>query len=88
MSEPAVSAIAEIPPFQLTVSKTNITKKAIEELQKRYEILPTAEEKGGLAKLKLAKKEVEPLLQKFDQDGKSSNKKGKNTQVVSKKNKK
>lgn len=37
---------------------------------------------------KLAKKEVEPLLQKFDQDGKSSNKKGKNTQVVSKKNKK
>lgn len=34
---------------------------------------------------KLAKKEVEPLLQKFDQDGKSSNKKGKNTQVVSKK---
>ena len=37
---------------------------------------------------KLAKKEVEPLLEKFDQDGKSSNKKGKNTQVVSKKNKK
>jgi len=50
-----------LPPFELTVPKTNVTQEAINALQEKYKNLPDVTDEGGLDKLRKGRKEVKDV---------------------------
>jgi len=50
-----------VPPFELTVPKTNVTQESIKALQEKYRELPEVTDEGGLAKLKEGRREVKAV---------------------------